>query len=79
MFELYREIHPRDRQICSTYRDVPFFEYSSYKDFFCLKRVSRFKGPTNLFDLTRCSSFPVFELSKVNCKLNLIVQIKITR
>ena len=52
------------------YRDVRVFEYSSYRDFFCLKKVGRFKGPTNLFDLTRCSSFRIFELSRVNCTLN---------
>ena len=69
-FELQRENHARDRQICSTYRDVRVFEYLSYRDFFCLKRVSRFKGPTNLFDLTRCSSFRVFELLRVNCMHN---------
>ena len=34
---------------------------------FCLRRVSRFKGPTNLFHVKRCSSFRVFELSRVNC------------
>ena len=33
-FELEREIHSRDRQICSTYRDVPDFEYSRYRDSF---------------------------------------------
>ena len=51
----------------SSYRDVRVFEYLSYRDFVCLKRVSRFKTPTNLFDLTRCSSFRVLELSRVNC------------
>ena len=45
------------------------FEFSSIRviDIFCLKRVREFWGPTNLFDLTRCSSFRVFELSRVNC------------
>ena len=52
-----REIHLRDRQISSTYRDVRVFEYWSYRDFFCLKRVSRFKGPTNLLDLPIYFSF----------------------
>ena len=56
----------KDRQICSSYRDFRIFEYFSYRDFLCLKRVSRFKGPTNLIDLTRCLNFRLFELSRVN-------------
>ena len=49
-FESWREIHPSYWQISSTYRDVQVFKYSSYRYFFCLNRVSRFKGPTNLFN-----------------------------
>ena len=30
--ELQGEIHPRDREICSTYRDVRVSEYSSYQE-----------------------------------------------
>ena len=33
-FESWREIHPRDWQICSTYGDVRVFKYSSYRYFF---------------------------------------------
>ena len=52
-------------------RPTEMFEFLSsqvIQIFFCLKRVSRFKGPTNLFNLTRCSSFRVFELLRVNCR-----------
>ena len=43
-FELQREIHPSDRQICSTYQDVRVFECSSCRDYFARKGLVGSRG-----------------------------------
>ena len=66
----------RDREKAYYIAGVLVIRGPSYAKFFCLNRVSKFKGPRKSVVHSGRPSYPVYHLSRVYCIKQLLLQIR---